>query len=62
MKSRHQVSFYDAAYHALALIHNGTFVTAHSRYVNKATESGSVIQLLSAAASHAIIASSQYLV
>lgn len=42
---RYEVSFYDAAYHALALIHSGLFVTADSRYVNRVTEEGSVIVL-----------------
>jgi predicted nucleic acid-binding protein len=42
---RYEVSFYDAAYHALALIHKGLFVTADSRYVNRVTEPGSVIAL-----------------
>ena len=45
LTSRYEVSFYDAAHHALALIHNGLFVTADSRYVNRVTESGSVIAL-----------------
>jgi len=45
LTSRYEVSFYDAAYHALALIHNGVFVTADTRYVNRVTESGSVITL-----------------
>lgn len=45
LTSRYEVSFYDAAYHALALIHNGLFVTADTRYVNRVTESGSVIAL-----------------
>jgi predicted nucleic acid-binding protein len=42
---RYEVSFYDAAYHALALIHKGLFVTADSRYVNRVRASGSVIAL-----------------
>ena len=42
---RYEVSFYDAAYHALALIHKGLFVTADSRYVNRVAEPGSVIAL-----------------
>jgi predicted nucleic acid-binding protein len=42
---RYEVTFYDAAYHALALIHKGLFVTADSRYVNRVTEPGSVIAL-----------------
>src|SRR5947209_11577646 len=45
LTSRYEVSFYDAAYHALALIHKGLFVTADSRYVNRVTEAGSVIAL-----------------
>jgi predicted nucleic acid-binding protein len=42
---RHDVSFHDAAYHALALTHDGLFVTADLRYVERAGASGSVIAL-----------------
>lgn len=42
---RHDVTFYDAAYHGLALIHGGVFVTADTRYVARVAESGSVIAL-----------------
>ena len=42
---RYEVSFCDAAYHALALVHKGLFVTADSRYVNRVSEPGSVIAL-----------------
>jgi hypothetical protein len=45
LTSRHDVSFYDAAYHSLALIHGGVFVTADSRHANKVKESGSVVEL-----------------
>jgi predicted nucleic acid-binding protein len=45
LTSRHDVSFYDAAYHSLALIHGGVFVTADTRYANKVKESGSVVEL-----------------
>ena len=45
LTSRHEVSFYDAAYHALALVHKGLFVTADAKYANRAAESGSVIAL-----------------
>lgn len=45
LTSRHQISFYDAAYHALALVHKGLFVTADVRYAHRAAESGSVIAL-----------------
>lgn len=45
LTQRYEVTFYDAAYHALALIHKGVFVTADSRYVNRAREAGSVIAL-----------------
>jgi predicted nucleic acid-binding protein len=45
LMSVHDVSFYDAAYHALALVHGGVFVTADARYVDRARESRSVMIL-----------------
>jgi predicted nucleic acid-binding protein len=42
---RHAVSFYDSAYHALALMHDGMFVTADTRYVKRTAPSGNVIAL-----------------
>jgi predicted nucleic acid-binding protein len=42
---RHGVSFYDAAYHAVALLHNGVFITADARYVTRAEASGAVMLL-----------------
>lgn len=45
LTSRYQVSFYDAAYHAIALIEKGLFISADNRYVNRVTESGSVMAL-----------------
>lgn len=39
---KYEVSFYDAAYHAVALIHKGLFVTADTRYINRVAEVGSV--------------------
>jgi predicted nucleic acid-binding protein len=39
----HDVTFYDAAYHALAIVNGGTFVTADSRYAAKTASSGSVL-------------------
>jgi predicted nucleic acid-binding protein len=39
----HNVTFYDAAYHALAIVNGGTFVTADSPYVTKTASSGSVV-------------------
>jgi predicted nucleic acid-binding protein len=45
LTSRHEVSFYDAAYHALALVHKGLFVTADAKYVSRTMKSGSVIAL-----------------
>lgn len=45
LTSRHEVSFYDAAYHALALVHNGVFVTADAKYIIRAAESGSIVTL-----------------
>lgn len=45
LTSRHEVSFYDAAYHSVALLHGGSFVTADTRYANRAKESGAVVAL-----------------
>jgi predicted nucleic acid-binding protein len=38
----HKVTFYDAAYHSLALVEKGTFVTADRRYIKKTHAVGSV--------------------
>ena len=38
----YEVAFYDAAYHAVALVHGGVFVTADERYVARASQAGSV--------------------
>ncbi len=45
LTSRHEVSFYDASYHALAILHKGVFVTADAKYVIRAAESGSIVTL-----------------
>lgn len=45
LTQRYEVTFYDAVYHALAIIHKGMFVTADIRYVNRVREAGSVIAL-----------------
>lgn len=39
------VTFYDAAYHALALAEKGIFVTADQKYIRKAGEAGGVVSL-----------------
>ena len=39
------VTFYDAAYHATALVHDGVFVTADERYVRRAAGAGGVALL-----------------
>ena len=39
------VTFYDAAYHAVALIRDGVFVTADERYVRRASNRGNVVLL-----------------
>jgi predicted nucleic acid-binding protein len=39
------VSFYDAAYHALALVRKGVFVTADERYVARVAQEGAVVAL-----------------
>ena len=41
----HTVTFYDAAYHALAIRHRGTMVTADRAYVKKAGRAGHVALL-----------------
>ena len=41
----HRVTFYDAAYHALALTHKGMFVTADARYAKQMAVEGSVVAL-----------------
>ncbi len=38
----HSVTFYDAAYHALALVEGGLFVTADARYLRQAAAAGGV--------------------
>lgn len=42
---RHAVTFYDAAYHAVALKSGGTFVTADDAYVRRAGNAGHVVSL-----------------
>jgi predicted nucleic acid-binding protein len=39
---QHDVTFYDAAYHALAIWRGGTMLTADRRYVTRVRASGSV--------------------
>jgi predicted nucleic acid-binding protein len=46
LMKRFNVTFYDAAYHAVAIRHTGTFVTADDTYVRKTLRAGHV-QLLS---------------
>jgi predicted nucleic acid-binding protein len=41
----HTVTFYDAAYHALAIRHRGTMITADRAYVKKAARAGHVALL-----------------
>jgi predicted nucleic acid-binding protein len=41
----HRVTFYDASYHALAIRHRGTMVTADRTYVKKAGRAGHVTLL-----------------
>jgi predicted nucleic acid-binding protein len=43
----HHITCYDAAYHALAIVHGGTMLTADRRYARKA-ESAGHLQLLNA--------------
>jgi len=41
----HKVTFYDAAYHALAIRHRGTMITADRAYVKKAARAGHLVLL-----------------
>ena len=42
---RYGVTFYDASWHAHAIIGRGVFVTADERYVRRTRDAGSVVQL-----------------
>lgn len=41
----HGVTFYDASYHALAILHNGVFVTSDEKYLRKASAAGYILHL-----------------
>ena len=45
LKRQQSVTFYDAAYHATALVRGGSFVTADERYVRRAESAGGVVLL-----------------
>lgn len=45
LTGRYGVSFYDAAYHATAIVHDGVFVTADERYARIAASRGAVVPL-----------------
>jgi predicted nucleic acid-binding protein len=45
LTQHYQVTFYDAAYHALALTEKGVFVTADETYLRKAGKAGAVMAL-----------------
>jgi len=42
---KYRVTFYDAAYHALALVEGGIFVTADRAYLHRAQKAGAVVAL-----------------
>jgi predicted nucleic acid-binding protein len=42
---QYKVTFYDAAYHAVAILNNGSFVTADEAYVRRATGRQDVMAL-----------------
>lgn len=42
---RYEITFYDAAYHAIAINESGTFVTADERYVTRVSEAGAICLL-----------------
>ena len=45
LTNKYEVTFNDAAYHAVALIHKGLFVTADIRYVNRVADPERVVAL-----------------
>ena len=45
LTERYPVSFYDAAYHATAIVQGGVFVTADERYVSQVSSHGAVVAL-----------------
>ena len=53
LTQRYGVTFYDASYHAHAIVGRGVFVTADERYVGRAGQAGFVMRLSEWAASEA---------
>ena len=45
LATAYAVAFYDAAYHAVALVRGGVFVTADERYVARASQAGGISTL-----------------
>lgn len=45
MKKYKEISFYDAAYHALAIKEGATFITADEKYVRKTQKEGHILLL-----------------
>ena len=45
LTKRYGVTFYDAAYHAHAIVERGVLITADERYVSRASEAGFVMRL-----------------
>ena len=45
LTQRYGVTFYDAAYHAHAIVERGVLITADERYVSRAGEAGFVVRL-----------------
>ena len=51
LTAHYRVTFYDAAYHALAIIHKCLFVTADERCLRRTVEAGGVTHLRTGAES-----------
>ena len=45
LTEKYTVTFYDAAYHALAFVEKGTLITADDKYLNKTIEAGHILAL-----------------
>jgi len=45
LTARYGATFYDAAYHAVALVYGGVFVTADTSYVTRVQKEGAIVSL-----------------
>lgn len=46
LATQHGVTFYDASYHALAIVLDGTFITSDTRYLERTQTAGHIAHLM----------------